>query len=524
MFFLTTFLLIYVSMSTTWMVGLMDSSSTITQSTESTSHVADKMNETSTKETNATSFGKGTTDTPTTITITATIANTSNTTSAISSSVSFNMTIAASTSSTNFSPTSTSTISVITTESTSITTAAASTAVKADGSPQNLAAAVVPAVVVPVIVLAILVAVILLYWKRTGPFAKCGQNSETSSEIVPVLPEQTSIVVPRGEFKAYLENMKKECDFKYAEQFESLQLVGREQSTDSAMLKCNLGKNRYLNIHPYDVTRVKLLPTEGEEGTDYINASWIPGYYSKREYIAAQGPLPATVDDMWRMVWEYNCKGIIMLTKCIEAGRKKCDQYWPDDSEPVVYGDMQVVVVDEASVEDKWNIKKLEIAMGQHKRYINLFHFICWPDSGVPPSVDLLLTFMKNVKNEIGSTRSGPLIIHCSAGVGRTGTYIAIETLLQQLENENQIDVFGVVYRLRMNRVFMVQTESQFKFIHEAVDQVISRRYENNLDSSDHQPMDASDVIVTADEINLIPVEVESIGTENRAFQPSSLI
>ena len=100
--------------------------------------------------------------------------------------------------------------------------------------------------------------------------------------------------------------------------------------------------NRFTNILPYDHSRVKLQPTDDEEGSDYINANFVPGYNSKREFIVTQGPLHSTRDDFWRMCWETNSRAIVMLTRCYEKGREKCDQYWPPNTDPVYYGDIQV--------------------------------------------------------------------------------------------------------------------------------------------------------------------------------------
>lgn len=394
----------------------------------------------------------------------------------------------------------------------------------------NITPIVVLAVVIPILVLVIIAGVLFFYRKRLKSLCGVKKEGDAISETSLALPSYTSLVVNTDEFLDYINDMEKECDFRYAQQFESLQLVGREQTTDQALLKCNVEKNRYINIHPYDITRVKLLPVESEDGSDYVNASWIPGYYSKREYIAAQGPLPATEDDMWRMIWEYKCKGIIMLTKCMEGGRKKCDQYWPEDMEPVVYGDIQVVLVSESSEEGKWTIKKLELSVGQQKRTIKFFHFIEWPDNGVPQSPEVLLEFMQVVKTELETAKAGPLVIHCSAGVGRTGTYIAIETLLLQLENERQVDVFGIVYRLRLNRVFMVQTEVQFKFIHETIGHVIRKQNENEVLSEDAKLLNHNDLQPATDpeEVQMNDIQVSTYkasgvkGIDNPGFEFSS--
>lgn len=119
--------------------------------------------------------------------------------------------------------------------------------------------------------------------------------------------------------------------------------VGVGQSCQAADLAINRAKNRFTNILPYDHSRVKLIRVEDEDGADYINANYIPGFSSRREFIAAQGPLPSTRDAFWQMAWEQQCPAIIALTKCVEKGRDKCHQYWPDqDRMSVTYGDIEV--------------------------------------------------------------------------------------------------------------------------------------------------------------------------------------
>jgi protein tyrosine phosphatase len=172
--------------------------------------------------------------------------------------------------------------------------------------------------------------------------------------------------VLRSKFLDYCDEMAKDSNLEYSSQYEDLRLVGKDQSTEASEMECNRLKIRYVNIKPYDVTRVKLLPIGDtmDDGSDYINASWMPGFHSRREFIAAQGPLPATVDDFWRMVWEYNCRAVVMLTRCVENGKIKCDHYWPVDAEPVVYGDLQVAVVKETTNDEVWTVRDINVNMG----------------------------------------------------------------------------------------------------------------------------------------------------------------
>ncbi|XP_026518556.1 receptor-type tyrosine-protein phosphatase eta-like, partial [Terrapene carolina triunguis] len=208
-----------------------------------------------------------------------------------------------------------------------------------------------------------------------------------------------------------------------------------------------------------DISRVKL-SIQNHPTDDYINANYMPGYNSKKEFIAAQGPLPNTVQDFWRMIWEKNIYAIVMLTKCVEQGRTKCEEYWPDKGSNY-YDDITVTLVSEY-VLPEWTIRDFTVedrdATESHS--VRQFHFTSWPDHGVPETTDLLINFRHLVQENIRQNPpDSPTLVHCSAGVGRTGTFIAIDRLIQQIEMDNISDVYGVVYELRMHRPLMVQTE-----------------------------------------------------------------
>ena len=136
--------------------------------------------------------------------------------------------------------------------------------------------------------------------------------------------------------------MSADSDFRFSEEYEEFKHVGRDQLCAAADLPVNRPKNRFTNILPYDHSRVKLSGADDEDGSDFINANFVPGFNSKREFIVTQGPLHSTRDDYWRMCWETNSRAIVMLTRCYEKGREKCDQYWPLNTDPVYYGDIQV--------------------------------------------------------------------------------------------------------------------------------------------------------------------------------------
>lgn len=162
------------------------------------------------------------------------------------------------------------------------------------------------------------------------------------------------------DFSDHFRLMSADSDFRFSEEFELLKHVGRDRPCNAADLPVNRPKNRFTNILPYDHSRVKLLPTDDEEGSDYINANYIPGHNSPREFIVTQGPLHSTRDDFWRMVWEQNSRAIVMLTRCIEKGREKCDRYWPYDTQPVFYGNIQVTILNETQYQD-WTISEFKV-------------------------------------------------------------------------------------------------------------------------------------------------------------------
>ncbi|KAG8009147.1 Receptor-type tyrosine-protein phosphatase eta [Nibea albiflora] len=195
------------------------------------------------------------------------------------------------------------------------------------------------------------------------------------------------------------------------------------------------------------------------------------GYNSSREYIAAQGPLPATVNDFWRMIWEQKVKGIAMVTNCTEGGRTKCEQYWPADREPRLYGNLTVTVKSEQQ-EAYWTLREFRVKRSNtsEERTVKHFHFTAWPDHGVPQGTEFLIHFRGLVRHHIQTEGTGaPTVVHCSAGVGRTGTLIALDVLLQQLDKEQAVDINSFVHKMRLSRPLMVQTESQYVFLHQCV-------------------------------------------------------
>ncbi|XP_025828813.1 tyrosine-protein phosphatase Lar isoform X1 [Agrilus planipennis] len=237
----------------------------------------------------------------------------------------------------------------------------------------------------------------------------------------------------------------------------------------SANLPANKHKNRLVHILPYESSRVCLTPIRNIDGSDYINANFVDGYRYRKAYIATQGPLPDTVDDFWRMLWEHNSTIVVMLTKLKEMGREKCHQYWPSDRsvryqcfvvDPIAEYNMPQYILREFKVTD---------ARDGSSKTVRQFQFTDWPEQGVPKSGDGFIDFIGQVhktKEQFG--QDGPITVHCSAGVGRTGVFITLSIVLERMQYEGVVDVFQTARILRTQRPAMVQTEEQYQFCYRA--------------------------------------------------------
>lgn len=316
---------------------------------------------------------------------------------------------------------------------------------------------------IPILILIFLFIAAVIYRKKRARKAKeTGPNDNMS------LPDsiiETSRPVRIENFSNHYRIMSADSDFRFSEEFEELKHVGRDQPCTFADLPCNRPKNRFTNILPYDHSRYKLQPVDDEEGSDYVNANYVPGYNSPREFIVTQGPLHSTRDDFWRMVWESNSRAIIMLTRCVEKGREKCDHYWPYDTLPVYYGDISVQILNETRYTD-WNVSEFMVCRGDVQRVVRHFHFSTWPDFGVPNPPHTLVRFVRAFRERVPPDQR-PIVVHCSAGVGRSGTFICLDRILQQAQVSDYVDIFGIVYAMRKERVWMVQTEQQYICIHQ---------------------------------------------------------
>ncbi|RDD42223.1 Receptor-type tyrosine-protein phosphatase delta [Trichoplax sp. H2] len=323
--------------------------------------------------------------------------------------------------------------------------------------------------------------------------------------------------VPVSSFCEYVKYLAENKNLRFKRQFETIQR-SRPLPCLDAIQESNQSKNRYSSVLPYDYSRVVLQEKDDIPGSDYINASYIQGHKKENAYIACQAPLEDTVNDFWRMIWEQNSSSIIMISNS-ESGRQRQNyvQYWPgqvithygDDGSVkeeennsinvMRYDDfsIQAIEVKEAPAFIISNLKITKYTNGESmSREIRHFHFLAWPDHGVPERLKPFILFLKRVK-ALSEKDEGPMIVHCGAGIGRTGTFICINILLNRLLDDKILDVYSCVTLLRSQRASVVQTWEQYKFIHDIlVEWIFSgetevqlsklRRHINNLLKANH--------------------------------------
>uniref|UniRef100_A0A8C1ICA8 Tyrosine-protein phosphatase n=1 Tax=Cyprinus carpio TaxID=7962 RepID=A0A8C1ICA8_CYPCA len=253
-----------------------------------------------------------------------------------------------------------------------------------------------------------------------------------------------------------------------AAQFDQLYRKRPGMFMSCARLPQNVSKNRYRDISPYDTTRVVLKGTD-----DYINANFInmeiPGKGEVKRYIACQGPLPGTCSDFWQMVWEQSATLVVMLTTQVERGRVKCHQYWPNVSASGTYGGFQVTCVSEEG-NSAYLLRDLTLTHLESKeeRLICQMQYLAWPDHGVPDDSSDFLNFVSQVRSKRADSPE-PVVVHCSAGIGRTGVLITMETAMCLIENGQSVYPLDIVRTMRDQRAMMIQTPSQYRFVCEAI-------------------------------------------------------
>nr|XP_038966098.1 receptor-type tyrosine-protein phosphatase F isoform X17 [Rattus norvegicus] len=296
-------------------------------------------------------------------------------------------------------------------------------------------------------------------------------NYQTPGSSAPSCPNISSMrdhpPIPITDLADNIERLKANDGLKFSQEYESID-PGQQFTWENSNSEVNKPKNRYANVIAYDHSRVLLTSIDGVPGSDYINANYIDGYRKQNAYIATQGPLPETMGDFWRMVWEQRTATVVMMTRLEEKSRVKCDQYWPARGTET-YGLIQVTLVDTVELATyTMRTFALHKSGSSEKRELRQFQFMAWPDHGVPEYPTPILAFLRRVK-ACNPLDAGPMVVHCSAGVGRTGCFIVIDAMLERMKHEKTVDIYGHVTCMRSQRNYMVQTEDQYVFIHEAL-------------------------------------------------------
>ncbi|KAM3957291.1 protein tyrosine phosphatase 69D [Aphomia sociella] len=327
-------------------------------------------------------------------------------------------------------------------------------------------------------------------------------------QLVTAAPPDMPPIAKEDLAAAYAERQL-DSDYGFQKEFELLQMLPEcfpDRTTHASEARENQPKNRYPDIKAYDQTRVKLMQIDSITGSDYINANYVMGYRERKQFICAQGPTDTTVNDFWRMIWEHGLELIVMLTNLEEYSKVKCSKYWPEEHGTRNFGSIAVQHVGEKRYSD-YIVRELRItrqptnADGQpivenngiakrngecrdaegsaptsprdvkegEARTVRQYHFLMWKDFAAPEHPHSILKFIKRVNEAWASMVGRPVVVHCSAGVGRTGTLVALDCLLQQLDATGQAAVFNTVAELRRQRNFLVQSLKQYVFVYRAL-------------------------------------------------------
>eukprot|EP00794_Sanderia_malayensis_P006241 gene6241-6959_t len=358
----------------------------------------------------------------------------------------------------------------------------------APGPGKQGADSLVWATVLSLVIVAAVISIALIYCKKKNVFeAKPTKSRFYVEELKPRTlasrlsartfePKHPPIDVE--DFPEHVAQLHADSDYLFSEEYLHLGPPKPDFTWEHSTLHLNRPKNRYQDIVAYDHSRVRLMSIDGVPASNYINANFVDGFDKKPAYIATQAPLNQTIEDFWRMVWEQDARIIVMLTNLWERGRRKCDQYWPHQGE-LMYGSVTVRTVEERRYANyvhrvfsiSWNNKEEAAELGYSTDEIKLvrqFHFTDWPDFGVPKERSSMLAYVHMVRRYMQETET-PTVVHCSAGVGRSGTFIVIETQIERINRKKNVKIFDYIKNIRTQRNFLVQQEVQYVFIHDAL-------------------------------------------------------
>ncbi|KAK6288384.1 hypothetical protein J4Q44_G00389160, partial [Coregonus suidteri] len=307
--------------------------------------------------------------------------------------------------------------------------------------------------------------------------------------------EEVSVHMPDGVGMSVLELVEHVKRSKKKGIYQEYEEIRREPPTgsfDYSKKLSNQIKNRYSDVLCLDQSRVRLcqLCDDNDETSDYINASFMDGYKRSNAYIATQGPLPKTFGDFWRMVWEQMVLIVVMTTRVVERGRVKCGQYWPIEEGRTEQHGLFLVRNTLIQLYQDFRLSHLELHNRQtgETREVSHYLYVSWPDFGVPKCALAMLDFREHVQQRqeaalksLGAEWAGPpggppLVVHCSAGIGRTGTFCTLDICLSRLEDIGTVDVCETVRRMRTQRAFSIQTWDQYYFCYTAVIEYAQRR------------------------------------------------
>ncbi|XP_037132916.1 receptor-type tyrosine-protein phosphatase F-like isoform X17 [Syngnathus acus] len=343
-----------------------------------------------------------------------------------------------------------------------------------------------------VLIISIVIAILLFKKKRASPLPKDEHSGGVKDSLLPNTSDPVELrrlnyqtpgpsshrspntprmrehpPIPVASLADHIEHLKANDGLRFSQEYESID-PSQQFTWENSNMEVNKPKNRYANVIAYDHSRVVLTSVDAVPGSDYVNANYIDGYRKQNAYIATQGPLPETLSDFWRMVWEQRSSTIVMMTRLEEKSRVKCDQYWPARGTET-YGMIQVTMLDTVELAT-YSVRTFALYKNgsNEKRELRQFQFMAWPDHGVPEYPTPILAFLRRVK-ACNPPDAGPMVVHCSAGVGRTGCFIVIDAMLERMKHEKSVDIYGHVTCMRAQRNYMVQTEDQYIFIHEAL-------------------------------------------------------